>query len=110
MKPIKISVNVTKLKKEWFTRKDKDGKVNVYVQLVAWPNRNGPDTYGNTHAVKQDVPRDLQQSVDPKTVPFCGNLKLPDEGGFQQPAQQRSAPAARPTTRIETDDDSSVPF
>jgi hypothetical protein len=102
MKPIKIKIDVTKLDKARFFK----GAKGTYCDLVAWPNKNGADQYGNTHSVKQDKPKD-----DPADLPFVGNLIVPDEGApIPNPSRvpaPKQRPPADPDLDVQTDD---VPF
>lgn len=86
-KPIQISIDFNKVDKNLL----KNGR---YLNLVAWPTRNGPDQYGNTHLVKQDVPRDQRGSVEGAIL---GNLKMPsDDERRPEPPRQRPAPRRDP--------------
>ena len=97
-KPIKISFDATKLDNALFKKVgDK-----TYVNLVAWPNRNGADDYGNTHYIKQDLPKDAQK----QDLPIIGNLKQPSARPVEkEPAQLPPNPGADHSL-----DDSQVPF
>ena len=99
MKPIKIKVDVTQIDKSRLFRAQ-SGK--VYLDLVAWPNKNGPGQYGDTHIIKQDMGKDY----DGQAAPIIGNLTLPEE-------EHAPAPPARTTTLTTTrpkDDGDEIPF
>ena len=55
-RPIKLKINVTRILKEHLY----EGKNGKYLDLVAWPNKNGPDQYGNTHMVCQELSREAR--------------------------------------------------
>ena len=91
----------------------RDGKVRRFYQLVAWENRGGRDENGNTHLLKQALPKEFKdQGVDPNSLPIVGNLSMPEEDGPTRrpsPAPTRggrpeSRPAARQTTKDPNDD------
>ena len=78
MKPIRISIDVTKLDKSLFVT----GKKGVYVDLVAWPLKTPDDR--STHYVKQSLKRD-----EKRELPIVGNLCLPIEDAPPAPAPQQ---------------------
>ena len=80
-RPIKIKINVTRILKDYLF----EGKNGKYLDLVAWPNKNGAGQYGDTHFVVQEPSRDARE----KGVqgPIVGNLTLPD-ADQQQPRQK----------------------
>lgn len=83
-KPIKIKINVTRILKDQLYA----GKNGKYLDLVAWPNKNGqPDQYGNTHFVCQDIPREARDAG--VKGPILGNLRLPE---YEESAQAQDAP------------------
>ena len=79
--PIKIKINVTRILKEYLF----EGKNGKYLDLVAWPNKNGAGQYGDTHFVVQDLPREARDKGE--QGPILGNLTLPDDEQ-QQPRQK----------------------
>jgi hypothetical protein len=88
-RPIKIKINVTKILKEHIY----EGRNGKYLNLVAWPNKNGPGQYGDTHFVSQDIPKEARDSG--VQAPILGNLTLPEEEAPRQqarPAQRTSQP------------------
>jgi hypothetical protein len=66
-RPIRLSIDCTKIDKALM----KDGK---YLQCVVWPNKNGPDQWGNTHIIKQDLPKGQQGETR-----IIGNLTMPQD-------------------------------
>lgn len=87
-RPIKIKINVTRILKEYLF----EGKNGKYLNLVAWPNKNGTGQYGDTHFVSQDIPKeDRDQGVQ---APILGNLTLPEE----EASRPKPQPARRPAT------------
>jgi hypothetical protein len=101
----KASINVTLIDKTYlFT-----GKKGKYLNIVLWENRDGPDQYGNTHYITQDVGKEARE----KGIkgPIIGNAKMegasaaprgrPAHGGAAPP----SKPAAAPTAEPKVDDD-----
>lgn len=89
-RPIKIKINVTRILKEYIF----EGKNGKYLNLVAWPNKNGTGQYGDTHFVSQDIPKEARD--EGVQAPILGNLTLPEE---EAPApRQQPQPARRPAT------------
>ena len=87
--PIKIRINVTKILKDYIF----EGKNGKYLDLVAWPNKNGTGQYGDTHFVSQDIPKEARaQGVQ---SPILGNLTLPED---EAPPARQQQPARRPAT------------
>ena len=86
-RPIKIKINVTRILKEYIF----EGKNGKYLNLVAWPNKNGTGQYGDTHFVSQDIPKEARD--EGVQAPILGNLTLPEE---EAPARQQQRPAPRP--------------
>lgn len=104
-RPIKIKINVTKILKEHIFQ----GKNGKYLNLVAWPNKNGTGQFGDTHFVSQDIPREArEQGVQ---APILGNLTLPEEefmpSGKVMGDGRSEKPKAAPA-QIQEDDD--IPF
>jgi len=114
-RPIKIKINVTKILKEYIF----EGKNGKYLNLVAWPNKNGTGQYGDTHFVSQDIPKEARD--EGVQAPILGNLTLPEEeappprqkyqgdGRSERRPQQRPAPEEGPLDRS-LDDDSDIPW
>ena len=84
-RPIKIKINVTRILKEHLFA----GNNGNYLDLVAWPNKNGPDKHGNTHMVCQELNRAARDAGE--RGPILGNLLLPEN--------ETPAPAAKPQQR-----------
>jgi hypothetical protein len=84
-RPIKIKINVTRILKEYIF----EGKNGKYLNLVAWPNKNGTGQYGDTHFVSQDIPKEARD--EGVQAPILGNLTLPEDEApaRQQPPQKR---------------------
>jgi hypothetical protein len=80
-KPIKIRINVKKILKKYIY----EGKNGKYLNLVAWPNKNGQGQFGDTHFVTQDLPKDARDGGVQALI--IGNLTLP-EGEPLAPAPQ----------------------
>lgn len=99
MKPIKASINCTKINKALM----KDGK---YLNVVIWPNKKGPDEWGNTHIIKQDVSKEQrEQGIEGQII---GNAKFPSEQPSAPPPPRHS-----PTTKNDPDLDQpeeDIPF
>ena len=91
-RPIKIKINYTRIVQSALY----DGKHGQYLDLVAWPNKNGPDQYGNTHMVCQELPREARESGE--RGPILGNLRLPEGGDT---GNRQSAPERKETANTE---------
>lgn len=72
-KPITISINVQKILKDYIY----EGKNGKYLNLVLFENKNGPDQYGNTHMVKQDLGKEAREKG--VNAPILGNARFPSE-------------------------------
>lgn len=88
-RPIKIKINVTKILRYYLF----EGKNGKYLNLVAWPNKNGTGQYGDTHFVSQDLPKEARDGGI--QAPILGNLTIPEED-TPPPRQQTTRPAPRP--------------
>ena len=104
-RPIKIKINVTKILKDYIF----EGKNGKYLNLVAWPNKNGIGKFGDTHFVSQDIPKEARDSG--VEAPFVGNLTLPEDEAPRQQAKpsQRTMPPKQTVNDdgLETDE---IPF
>ena len=106
-RPIKIRINVTKILKDYIF----EGKNGKYLNLVAWPNKNGTGQYGDTHFVAQDIPKEAREGG--VQAPILGNLTLPEDeqpvtrsGARKYPGDGRSeAPRSRPAAQSESFED-----
>lgn len=103
-RPIKLKINVTRILKAHLYA----GKNGKYLDLVVWPNKNGPDQYGNTHFVCQELSKEARDAGE--RGPIIGNLTLPSE---EAPPQSQAAPARqqRQTTQHEqAEEEDEIPF
>jgi hypothetical protein len=83
--------------------KGKDG--NVYLDMVAFDLKKVNETTGDTHLVKQSLPKDVRESMTEEqknNTPIIGNLKV---GGS---AQSETPNNAAPGVTLKEDDD--LPF
>lgn len=55
-KPIKIWINLDKINRDGIIEKKAK-----YLPVVIWENEE-PDQYGNTHAMQQDLPKELRDA------------------------------------------------
>jgi len=55
-RPIKGKINVTKIAKDIMFK----GTNGTYLDFVIWPKKDGPDKFGNTHTIMQDVPKEAR--------------------------------------------------
>ena len=90
-RPIKLKLNVTRILKEHLY----EGKNGKYLDLVAWPNKNGLDQYGNTHFVCQELSKAARDAGE--KGPIIGNLTLPE----QEAPPARQTPPARQQRQVE---------
>jgi len=101
---ILISIDVTKIDKARLIpgkKRREDGSTAKYLELVVMENRNGEDSYGNTHMVVQGVSKaDREAGV---RGAILGNGK---EAFAAKP--QRSQPPSRPASRPPVDADLDV--
>lgn len=88
-RPIKLKINYSRIVLDHLY----EGKNGQYLDLVAWPNKSGPDQYGNTHFVCQDMPRDCTERG-----PILGNLRLPED---QDSGPRYNAPERKETANTE---------
>jgi hypothetical protein len=83
------------------------GKNGTYLSIVLFENRNGPDQFGNTGFIVQDLPKERRDKGE--KGPIIGNWKRierkPD--GSRQ-ANQNGAPPPAPAFDEEDPDD--IPF
>lgn len=87
-RPIKLKLDVTKILKEHLFK----GSKGTYLDLVVWPNKEGPDKFGNTHYVVQEPNRAARDAGE--RGPIIGNLTLP-ENDEPAPARQQQRPPAK---------------
>lgn len=99
--PIKITVKVNKLDKTAFF-KGKNG--DTYCSMIAWPNRDGEDQFGNVATIRQDLGVERKD----EKAEIIGNGK---------PLRKRSAQSSPPPknyeklpTKQEAGDEDFIPF
>jgi hypothetical protein len=101
---LNIKLDVTKILKEHLFTGKNGAK---YLDLTVWENRDGVDSYGNSHMVVQALPKELRDQG--QKGPILGNGKT-----FGQSAapQQRatSQNGAAPPAQAADDDFDDVPF
>ena len=72
MSKISISIKLSAIRKDLFYVSSSGEK---YLNLEVYEN-DSPDKFGNTHACKQGIPRDLKSLLQPgEKLPYCGNGK-----------------------------------
>lgn len=84
-KPIKLKINYSRIVQGELY----EGKNGQYLDLVAWPNKGGPDQYGNTHMVCQEISRKARDAGE--RGPILGNLTLPEPEQDRRPAPRTDA-------------------
>jgi len=100
-RPIKIKINVTKILKQYIF----EGKNGKYLNLVAWPNKNGTGQFGDTHFVVQDLPKEARD--EGIQAPILGNLTMPEDEAPRQTAR----PAPRPNAAMPAaSEDDEIPW
>lgn len=70
-KVIKVRIDVTKLKKEWFYK----GEKGIYADVTILYNEQ-QDQYGANGMVVQDVPKDIYTADKTIKGPILGNCKV----------------------------------
>lgn len=96
---ITAKINCSRIDKKYLFK----GKNGMYLDLVIFANKNGPDQYGNTHTILQSIPKEARERGE--KGPIIGNLKLDEAPPARKPAPKPIAPPAEPPP--EGDD---VPF
>ncbi len=100
-----LRIDVTKIKKEHLFEGKNGAK---YLNVVMWENREGVDSYGNSHMAVQELPKELRDAGE--KGPILGNAK--EFGGA--PKQQSTPPKRQSTSRPMPDgfdgEESSIPF
>lgn len=94
---IKGKINVKRILKDHLF----EGKNGKYLDLVIWEKKDGPDQYGNTHIICQDIGKEARDRGE--KGPIIGNIKIEER---QQTPPQRQQPTTQPSD-IGNDD---VPF
>lgn len=106
-KPIKLKINVKLIDKAALFHAQSGA---VYLDLVAFENRDGPGKYGDTHIVKQS----FKEGEGPEKPPIIGNLTLPQREEYRNehtsPKPPAKAPAKAAPQFREEDQDDSIPF
>ncbi len=82
-KPIKLKLDVTKIDKAHLYR----GAKGTYLDAVAWPRKDGPDEYGNSHFIVQDLPRAARDAGAKGAI--IGNMTLDGSAPATQTADNR---------------------
>lgn len=93
-------INCSKILKEHLF----DGKSGKLLDIAIWPNKDGPDKYGNTHYVTQGISKEARERGE--KGPIIGNLKWTAETNKNATTGQSEAKAGQ---SAETHDDD-VPF
>lgn len=104
--PIILKIDMDKIVPEWLFK----GHRGTYADLVMYEN-DEPDQYGNSHAIKQNPPKE-QRDAGAKGV-YVGNGKwMPGkEPRREQPQRQPSRQQEpRDTRPIHEQGESSIPF
>lgn len=101
---IKFKIDVTKIiKDEMFKGKPKDVEVDgklvvktpVYLDGIAFENKNGPDQYGNTHYIVQSVSKASREAG--VKGPIIGNMTIPETYATPKPTgANQGAKASKP--------------
>lgn len=87
MRPITASISLSRVDKSLLI----EGKKGKYLAIAIFENRDGPDQYGNTHFVTQDVSKEMRQAG--KQGPIIGNARFPKD---EVPPHRKPAPPKRP--------------
>lgn len=94
-RPIKLKINYSRIVLDHLY----EGKNGQYLVLVAWPNKNGPDQYGNTHMVCQELSREAREAREAgEKGPILGNLRLPED---EDTGPRYNAPKRKETANTE---------
>jgi hypothetical protein len=99
---IKITVKVNKLDKTAFF-KGKNG--DTYCSMIAWPNKDGEDQFGNVATIRQDLGVERK---DEKTEIIGNGKPLRKRSSPIQPPQQK--PPSTKTLYEEMNDADEIPF
>ena len=102
MSNINIKIDVTKVLKEHLFVGKNGAK---YLDITLWENRDGVDSYGNTHMAVQALPKELREAGE--KGPILGNGKVFGQAAPRQQAKQADKPAAQNSPPDEDDD---IPF
>ena len=102
-RPIKIKIDVTKIDKAALYH----GEKAIYLDAVAWPNKNGVGKFKDTHYLAQELSRERRDAGEKGAI--IGNMTVPDEEQPRQetrPVRQQKMDQAFPP-EVEEDD---IPF
>lgn len=103
MANINIKIDVTKILKEHLFQGKNGAK---YLDITLWENRDGVDSYGNTHMAVQALPKELRDAG--QKGPILGNGREFGQAA-QRPAPRQSSPP--PTDHNNADDEGDfIPF
>lgn len=105
MSKISISIKLSAVRKDLFYVHANGEK---YLNLEVYEN-DAPDRFGNTHACKQGIPRDLKSLIKPgEKLPYIGNGKRWGD------RPQRNGPTENQSANLERRDgqpiDENAPF
>lgn len=108
-RPIKIRIDVTKIDKSALFK----GAKGTYLDVVAWPNKNGEGQYGDTHYVVQELSRERREAGEKGAI--IGNATVPEEQPRQAPPTTRKPPAGTivhppPESYQDGMEEDSIPF
>jgi hypothetical protein len=101
MESLRLKIDVSKIDKTALFRADSGA---LYLDAVAWVNRDGPGRYGDTHRIVQDLGKAARESGRKGAI--IGNAK-PFGANAPQQRAQGSKPAQQPR---EDHPDEDVPF
>ncbi len=108
MANLNLKIDVTKILKEHLFIGKNGAK---YLDITLWENREGVDTYGNSHMAVQSIPRELRDAG--QKGPILGNAKEFVTGGQQQAAPARKQEPKNysvPSNRQADDFEDDIPF
>lgn len=96
---ITLKINFSRLLRDYFFK----GERGTYGNFVCFENKDGPDQYGNTHFVCQDLGKEARERGE--KGPIVGNLKV-----WDAPNSTRTPDVSRNAPQNQTVDDDDVPF
>jgi len=102
--PLLLKIDVTKLDKELFFRSERSGA--VYLDVIAWPNRDGVSEYGDTHCIRQSRPKDDRE----RQMPIVGNARPLFKDKAEQPQRAHQTPTTTGTRAADVHADDDIPF
>ncbi len=106
-KPITARLDVTKILKEHlYEGKEYQGKKPKYLNLVIWPNKNGPGKFNDAHFACQEVSKEARdQGIK---GPILGSVTVPQEEATR-PQQEPRSKSSDAWDRV-VNDDTDPPF